>query len=146
MILDVGCGNNPQGDVNCDIVKQDTSTPFILCDSQHLPFRPETFTTVHSSHVIEHVNDPVLMMEELLRVSNKHVTVKTPHLFSYSARGLPFLNKLTGFTYHIHTWTSNYWKKLLSNYNFTIKIKPRLKPQFWWIPFKTINMIIEVEK
>lgn len=143
MMLDVGCGDSSKGSVNCDIVKH-VAQNFILCDAQYLPFKNNSFSTVYSSHVVEHVEDPKLMVEELLRVAIKRVIIKTPHLLSYSSRGLPILSKLTGFTYHNHAWSERFWKNLLINYKLSVKTKPRLTPQFWWVPFKTINMIIEV--
>jgi len=91
--LDVGCGVQPKGDVNVDLyVKKPnphiTSHPiiepkkipnFVLADACHLPFRDGSFKHVHSSHVIEHVENPFLMLRELLRVSSGTVEIYTPH-------------------------------------------------------------------
>jgi len=91
--LDVGCGVQPKGDVNVDLyVKKPnphiTSHPiiepkkipnFILADACHLPFRDCSFEHVHSSHVIEHVENPFLMLRELLRDSSRIVEIYTPH-------------------------------------------------------------------
>jgi hypothetical protein len=84
--LDVGCGANltnpksiPQGDVNCDIQKPNRKiTNFVLCDAQHLPFKDGTFSSVLANHVIEHVDNPFLMLKEMLRVANGKVTIVTP--------------------------------------------------------------------
>lgn len=118
----------------------------VLCDGQHLPFRSNSFSTVYSSHVVEHVDDPVLMVRELLRVARDHVTIKTPHLFSYASKGVPYFSEKTGFTYHIHSWTASYWKRLLSKFKHSVKTMPNLHTPFWWIPLKSIEMIIEVHK
>lgn len=85
-VLDVGCGANrtnpksvPQGTVNCDIQKPIRKVQnFVLCDAQHLPFVDKAFRKVFSSHVIEHVDNPFLMLKECLRVANKTVIIKTP--------------------------------------------------------------------
>jgi len=85
--LDVGCGLNkdtpesvPQGDVNCDLQKPLAKiSNFVLCDAQHLPFKDKTFSFVYSSHVIEHVDNPFLMLKELIRVANSKVLIRTPH-------------------------------------------------------------------
>lgn len=63
MILDVGCGCNPRGDVNINIdrsvPKQKLMPNFILADAQYLPLRDKCFSLVYASHVIEHVQDPL---------------------------------------------------------------------------------------
>ena len=146
MILDVGCGSRPMGDINCDIEIQDTSKMFVLCDAQYLPFRSNSFSFVYSSHVVEHISNHILMIKELLRVTSNLLLIKTPYLFSYSSRGLPIISRLTGFTYHLHSWTRNFWRKLLCNYEISIKVEPRLNVPFWYIPFKSIQMLIEVKK
>ncbi len=94
MILDVGCGAFPKGDINCDLFIRDTghrtgskdvlgenakAENFVLCDVQHLPFRDNTFSEFVSSHVIEHVQDHFLMFKEMVRVSSDKVTVLCPH-------------------------------------------------------------------
>jgi ubiquinone/menaquinone biosynthesis C-methylase UbiE len=96
-LLDVGCGEHPRGNVNCDRYRAaspdldacanvNTRNNFVQCDGQHLPFKDEAFYTVFSSHVIEHVDDPGLFLRELLRVSHERVTVKCPHRLSRGAR------------------------------------------------------------
>ena len=81
MRLDVGCGNNPTGDVNCDLHICDvdnhrqTDTPtsvplnvasnFVLCDCMHLPFADNTFNEVFCAQLIEHLETPMKLMKEL---------------------------------------------------------------------------------
>ena len=93
MILDVGCGYLPKGDVNTDLfltdkkghrmqessLKEIKISNFVLCDAQHLPFKSNTFSKVVSHHVIEHVNFPHLMLKELIRCSGDEIEVKCPH-------------------------------------------------------------------
>jgi SAM-dependent methyltransferase len=42
--------------------------PDYLCDAHFLPFRNETFDTVYSAALTEHIADPQLMMSEVYRV------------------------------------------------------------------------------
>ncbi len=94
MILDVGCGKRPQGDVNTDLYVRETAhrnmmgkidsrhiKDFVCCDAQHLPFRDEVFDLVYSNHVIEHVENPFIMVREMLRVSSYEIKIVTPHRF-----------------------------------------------------------------
>lgn len=90
-VLDVGCGSRPRGDVNVDLRSPKYAAPrhftlhpkkirnFVLADVQHLPFQDETFHLVFSSHVIEHVENPVLMLKEIIRVAKDLAIIKCPH-------------------------------------------------------------------
>ncbi len=97
MKLDVGCGDRPTGDVNCDLHVRDIghrtgrkgilgetidsrrTKDFVVCDVQFLPFRAGVFEQVYSWHVIEHVENPFLMLKEMIRVSNHTVLIICPH-------------------------------------------------------------------
>jgi ubiquinone/menaquinone biosynthesis C-methylase UbiE len=97
-ILDVGCGSDARGTVNCDLYIEDIhmhrgtlrrnrlnaldihSIPnFVRCDCQHLPFKDNVFDEVFSSQLIEHVNRPFLMFHEMVRVSKNIIIVETVH-------------------------------------------------------------------
>ena len=93
MILDVGCGASPIGDVNCDLMIQDDDLNwdldphgipnFVRADVRFLPFRSGSFDVVHCSHVLEHLKDPWEGLAELKRVSCGSVAVILPFaLFS----------------------------------------------------------------
>lgn len=93
MKLDVGSGCRPQGDVNIDLfiediydhrhgfgkIKVKKIPNFVLCDSQYLPFKNDIFDDVYSHHVIEHVNNPFLMLQEMIRVCCGTIEIYTPH-------------------------------------------------------------------
>ena len=75
-ILDIGCGYSAHknASVVCDI--QDLShvykeKNFIKLTSNILPFRDKEFDFVIASHVIEHVKDVEVFIQELQRVSSK---------------------------------------------------------------------------
>lgn len=109
LTLNVGCGIQAIGDVNCDlcgdefhqrvlVIDPHIIRNFVICDAQHLPFKTGAFKTVYSSHTIEHVHNPFLMLKEMVRCSSKYVTVICPHRWHslfYLHRGhhLSFLNK-----------------------------------------------------
>jgi hypothetical protein len=94
--LDVGCGAKPKGDVNIDFfrggqnpqagdqIRGEFMTPrkirnFIVADAMHLPIKSKGFEVVLSSHTIEHVQEPLLMLREMCRAANKQVAVRFPH-------------------------------------------------------------------
>ena len=77
--MDVGCGSYPQGDINVDLEKRIEVIPnFVKADGQHLPFRDNVFSLVHSQHTIEHAPDPFLFLKELFRVSKNQVILRCP--------------------------------------------------------------------
>jgi len=99
LTLDVGCGSRPLGDVNVDIYKEGNPQVhvsslyntkeipnFVLASGSNLPFRNGTFETVISDCSLEHTSKYCLFLKELLRVSNNHVLIKTPHILSYMNR------------------------------------------------------------
>lgn len=95
MILDVGCGASPRGDVNVDLLVPESdlrlgsiaccqrSRNFVRADVRFLPFRSACFDLVHCSHVLEHLDDWRDGLQELKRVSCSKVAVILPFgLFS----------------------------------------------------------------
>lgn len=92
-VLDVGCGTSPVGDVNCDLfVKKtihrgyDTSLSFrdkilVCCSSEYLPFSNKSFDFTYSKELLEHVDDPLKTLRELIRVTKKRLLIIVPHRY-----------------------------------------------------------------
>ena len=116
--LDVGCGNSPRGDVNVDVFRGGLNPQlgdqiegefmflskiknFIVADATHLPFRDGSFATVFSSHTIEHVQNPLLMLREMCRVANEKTVVRCPH-----RKGSGAIR-----TYHVNYLDEDWFKK-----------------------------------
>jgi ubiquinone/menaquinone biosynthesis C-methylase UbiE len=95
-VLDVGCGNSPVGDVNCDLFSKDIeqhrsfdtanttitnkeAPNFVVCSAEYLPFKTGSFDVAVSRQVIEHVQKPGLMASELVRVSRDLIIIETVH-------------------------------------------------------------------
>jgi ubiquinone/menaquinone biosynthesis C-methylase UbiE len=106
MILDVGCDSHPKGHVNIDvnrtITKQKHIPNFILADAQNLPFRDKCFSLIYSSHVIEHLPNPLQALREWKRVAGS-VEIYTPSAFD-----------LDQTKDHIYTWNLFTFKNILS--------------------------------
>lgn len=118
MKLDVGCGVKPTGDVNLELypVKSghrpnQPNIPFrhaknpVKGDALHLPFRTGSFSEVVANHVIEHVDDPFVMLKEMIRVANGTVEIYCPHR----------LHRIDNPSHRCHftkTWFVNALKKL----------------------------------
>ena len=105
-VLEVGCSLSTTGDVNVDIDR--SSLADVICDAQHLPFKDNSFKIVKASHIIEHVDDPEQMLDELVRVCSRIVFVRCPHRFSPNAGR--FANRNHKHLFKI-SWFADYCKK-----------------------------------
>ena len=87
-VLEIGSGHNPKtrSDVLCDKFIEDdeqrggsivTDRPLVEADGQFLPFADAAFDYVICSHVLEHVEDPELLIAELMRVASRGY-IETP--------------------------------------------------------------------
>lgn len=77
--LDIGCGVDPQGDVNIDIENvcqtygYRAPRNFIVASARHLPFRDKTFKRVIANHLLEHMEDGEIIatLKEIRRVADE---------------------------------------------------------------------------
>ncbi len=91
-VLDLGCGPSKlPGAIGLDI--HPGSQADVLADFEQgfLPFADESFDHIECSHVIEHVRNPVRLMEECWRVLKLGGTlrIKTPHYTHWTSWGDP---------------------------------------------------------
>lgn len=133
MKLDVGCGNNPKGEVNCDLFIGDTphkkntfinphNIPnFVKCDANFLPFKNNVFTECSMDNVLEHKGvRPLKVIKEMLRVTNGIITIIVPHRFAEAKTK----NKcgLHGRTFNVSTLN-----RLLKNMNLIFDVDVNYK-------------------
>jgi len=157
LVLDVGCGERPRGDVNCDIMVQKAPN-FVLCDAHHLPFRDNAFEKVVSYYVIEHCIDIIRYLNEVYRVAKKYVVIMTDNSLWYVDLINLFLGRGARFNYEGHycIFFPDVLERLLRklNYNVTVKagnfgmeaehMKKReklIKGIFGWLVFATIKIV-----
>ena len=135
LCLDVGCGQNPKGDINVDLYPNVTIhrgdlskinmklTPnFIRCDCLNLPFPNSCFETVICSHVVEHLDTPIQLLKELIRVSNHYVEIVCPHRYRTNAKQIghkQFLNV---------AWFHNALQQIKREHIFLYEIRTTFKP------------------
>ena len=76
-VLDVGCGNKPykslfnnsdENYLGCDVIQSSDNKVDILCKATAINAEDESFETVFSTQVMEHVDNSDLMMKECNRV------------------------------------------------------------------------------
>lgn len=127
-VLDAGCGSNegynfkPYSKANVFLDIESPSKKienFIVGDVSHMPFRDAVFEEVYCSHVLEHINNPLDALRELIRVCDGFLTVKVPHRFSKNAKKDPK---------HINFFNARWFEKALeylfiTSYNYKIEVK-----------------------
>lgn len=143
-ILDVGCGCRPGGSVNCDLHIRKTfhrsSFPiidahnvpnFVRCDALHLPFKNDSFNIVYSDSVIEHLDNPYLMLNEMIRVSSNRIEVHAPHRFYFRKWQTRKQHK----HYFTKSWFAQLFKKSILVYSYEIKYErfPQMIKAIAWI-------------
>jgi 2-polyprenyl-3-methyl-5-hydroxy-6-metoxy-1,4-benzoquinol methylase len=79
-LLDLGCGNKPykewygpltESSTGCDAVQSSENVVDTICLANELPYQNESFDTVFSTQVLEHVFDQQQMINEAARVLKK---------------------------------------------------------------------------
>jgi ubiquinone/menaquinone biosynthesis C-methylase UbiE len=126
-MLDIGCGNSPKGDVNCDLyvgetphlMNEETAVEpkkipnFVRCSAEFLPFKDKSFDIVNASEVLEHIINPPSLIEEMKRISRETVTIDVPNLRRFFAEENP---------HHVYTWSSLSLKNLLTLFFSEVEI------------------------
>lgn len=98
-----------------------------------LPYKDESFDLVVCTEVLEHLEDPIKALREMLRVSKKHLIISVPNepffMISNFLRGKN-LSRLGNDEGHINHWNAHSLKKFLSQNGVKIK---KLSLAFPWI-------------
>lgn len=149
MILDVGCGGDPRGDVNIDLFPEgnpahlsshewmkETPQNFIKADASCLPFRDKVFTLVYARMVLEHMLNPFDVLKEWRRVASV-VYVLVP-------------NSRLGFNFtkgHLYSWDCQTLSNLMASVFTKTKVRPnvfkgRFFPFRWLYRIPVINTIL----
>ena len=87
MILDIACSHNKaKGAIGLDRDKD--SDADIICNLEKtLPLKSDFFDKIYCKHILEHLDNPQRLIEEIYRVSKSkaHVIIEVPHFSSYVA-------------------------------------------------------------
>jgi SAM-dependent methyltransferase len=89
-ILDLGCGKNKmEGAIGVDREKYPGVDVVHNLDDYPYPFKDNEFDFVNCSHIIEHVEEPLRLLEEIYRIAKPgaEVRIVTPHYSSQLSYG-----------------------------------------------------------
>lgn len=152
MTLNVGCGDDPFGAVRVDAYSsiygyRFRQRPDIFADAHFLPFRDKSFGYVRCSHVVEHLENPKMAIEEICRVCSSTAEIafpigdgfKVPALLALTALNLKLVvTAIRTRTWHEHKWdvSPGYVVDIVAKYGFacTVTIR-RISP--FLVPFFT---------
>lgn len=123
--LDLGCGNKPYESlytplsatqVGCDVIQSDRNRVDVICPAHQLAFPGNSFDTVFSTQVLEHVYEHDEMIKEIYRVLRPggHIILTVP--FAWELHEEP---------YDFFRYTKHALKTLFEKQGFEIEyIKP----------------------
>jgi len=134
-ILDIGCGfgsymdrliskgidcTGVETNNNCVTYSRNKGLHVLEMEAQNLKFSDESFDTIIMVEVLEHLENPDLVMNEIKRVTNNNLIISVPNIES-----IPYLSKYNVVPWHILEAThinfftkdslKNYLKKFFNN-------------------------------
>lgn len=149
MKLDVGCGHNFRGDVNVDLYVKPTKhrmlglpnpdapdmpltqiPNLIRADCIFLPIRDSVFDKTVSCHLLEHIEEPYIMLKEMARVTkpNGTVYVETPHRLSHRRK----------WSLHKHSFNLRWFEQAFQHLNIQIT---SVKTSYRYVPHSYFPLI-----
>lgn len=119
MILDVGCGSKSKvtylaGNNILHVDKDKKTDADIIMDVFHLGFQSKCFNIVHTRHMIEHLSNPHLAIEEMKRVTRKTVIITVPN-----ATYFKFFNETS---HHLFSWSITTFQNFLKEHFTDLKV------------------------
>jgi SAM-dependent methyltransferase len=117
-VFDIGCGNKPyeklfEGKIDsyqgCDIVQSSLNRVDVICEATQIPIVSNSFNTIISTQVMEHINAPEAMLSEANRLleDGGNIILSIPFcwelheepfdFFRYSKYGLQAMLERNGF-------------------------------------------------
>lgn len=125
LVLDIGAGITNPANIPPNVVLMDAvhyANLDLVSTCAHLPFLDNSFETVVSQAVFEHVPDPFLLANEILRV------LKPGGIFYLTTA---FMQPLHGDPFHYFNMTANGLKRVLSGFEIDeIGIEPFQNPSY----------------
>lgn len=133
-ILELGCAENPVWkDTPFKVTTSDISErtdedckPDIVCDAAAVPKEDKSFDVVCANELLEHVDDPLAVLREAVRLARYKVVVTVPNEFEWPAALKPFTNPG-----HKRFFTRESLTDLLKELGLPFKIEDIIRA-YWW--------------
>jgi len=141
MILDVGCGDRPKGDVNLDLFEGESvdlqgsrgkinpseTLNFVQGTVYNLPFKNNIFNKVLCHHLLEHLKQPKKAIKELIRVSNCEIEIIVPYKWHEIIQNW-FMPQRRVWAKKHHLW--NFTKRQLTTLFIEMNLHPSIRYQY----------------
>jgi ubiquinone/menaquinone biosynthesis C-methylase UbiE len=145
LILDVGCGPTPRGDVNVDFwtgytphtmrkINPQNTQNFLKVDAHFLPFKDQSFDIAISFHVLEHLENPFKALNEMRRVA-KEVRIRVP-IREFNRYIIESLGLLHTFLAIPFLKTTKHFER---QFNSVLRWKERTKSHRWIVRLKNYD-------
>lgn len=88
--LHLGCGHEYWKDyVNCDIDNRLKADKYFDLNMTPYPFKDNSIDEIQLHHVLEHLDNPITVLEELWRISKDKtkIVIAVPHFSHFTAHG-----------------------------------------------------------
>lgn len=165
-VVDLGCGLQPYKqdvlDLGAEYTGVDWSSslhhvnPDVIADlTQALPFENQSFDTILSFQVLEHLPTPQSLLEECHRILRNGGTLfltvpfqwrvhEAPYdFFRYTRYGLEFMLKNAGFEEFRVEEVGEFWYTWILKWNYFLATKFALGPlKYLFAPFWFLNQVI----
>jgi predicted SAM-dependent methyltransferase len=115
MILDIGCGKNPTGNINIDI--SEDSWADMICSCYDIKLNRE-FDEIHIFEVLEHLENPTKALKEAKRLLKKDGVIKVtiPNQQNIFRLYRQLRNKRLGMSpEHIHSWDRTEMENMINS-------------------------------
>jgi predicted SAM-dependent methyltransferase len=133
-ILEMGCAENPvwKGTefkvTTCDQSKREDENclPDIVCDAAAVPRPDKSFDVVSCCELLEHVDDPLAVLKEALRLAKYRVVITCPNEHLWPEALKPFTNPG-----HKRFYTRETLTALLNDLGLPYKVED-IQRDYWW--------------
>jgi len=143
-LLDIGCGNKPYEIwtkskvaeyIGCDVVQSSSNKVDVLCLANNIPLESNSFDTVLSTQVIEHVEDHQGLVNEAYRLlkPNGYIILSGPmywnlheepyDFFRFTKHGFKYIIEKAGFEVCEIVSNGGAWATLGQVVNHTLQFK-----------------------
>ncbi len=78
LILDVGCGDNPRGNINLDCyIPKVVPDNFVIASAEQLPFKKGSVDIVLSNYNLEHLVNPAIFIQNVYDITKEKIEIIT---------------------------------------------------------------------
>ncbi len=114
-VLDIGCGENPRGNLNVDCyIPNNLPQNFVLANAENLPFRNRSVDSILSYYNIEHLINPAIFLSNVYQIAKNKIEIVTDNsewvgdvIFRIIGSGRIFHNE------HNYKWSKEYMENLI---------------------------------